>query len=365
MTPNDDLIGDIQRNLRSGDTDELFTYLNRLKVFDARTWHENCSKNQPLVEIKDSVLNSVDVILNLNLEIQDIIEGRASPDSFYQNQQNLKARMNDLGKLFTKASIWMKTTQQDRWLHQLMKATEGSDEEREKLISLLAKSTESNRRKAKKVESLKEQIRALRAKSRRLIEERWQNRLPSERTLNAKQKEAIEITDGRLVITAGPGSGKTHVLVERIANLINCGVKPSRILMLTFTVKATAEMSERVEKNIGTDIADNPVIMNFNSFCKHMVESDFERFGFEKMPMHIDPRMRRYLFEDLTEEGISEEMVELIEQKPVVIDISLKLDDLLHNRSTNVQEVLSWFEEEVLTPSEDSEEKRLMRRATK
>ena len=337
-------MGDIQRNLRSGDPNELFTYLSRLKVFDARTWHENCSKNKPLVEIKDSVLNSVNVILNLNLEIQDIIEGRASPDSFYQSHQNLKARIEALGKLFTKAAIWMKTTQQDRWLHQLMKATENSDEERKKLISLLAKTTELNRRKAKKVESLKEQITALRAKSRRLIEERWQNRHPSERTLNAKQKEAIEVTDGRLVITAGPGSGKTHVLVERIANLINSGVKPSRILMLTFTVKATAEMSERVEKNIGTDIADNPVIMNFNSFCKHMVESDFEGFGFDKMPMHIDPRMRRYLFEDLTEEGISEELVELIEQKPVVIDISLKLDDLLHNRSTSVEDVLCWFE---------------------
>ena len=71
--------------------------------------------------------------------------------------------------------------------------------------------------------------------------------------------------------------------------------------MLTFTVKATAEMSARVEKNIDTDIADNPVIMNFNSFCKHMVESDFEGFGFEKMPTHIDPGMRRYLFEDLKE----------------------------------------------------------------
>ena len=47
--------------------------------------------------------------------------------------------------------------------------------------------------------------------------------------------------------------------------------------------------------------------------------------------------------------------MELIEQKPVVIDISLKLDDLLHNRSTNVEDVLCWFEEEVLTPSEDSE----------
>ena len=355
MTLNDDLLGDIQRNLRSGDSNELFTYLNRLKVFDARTWHENCSKNQPLVEIKDSVLSSVNVILNLNLEIQDIIEGRSSPDSFYQNHQHLKARMNDLGKLFTKASIWMKTTQQDRWLHHLMKATEDSDEERKKLISLLAKSTELNRRKARDVETIKEQIRTLRAKSRRKIEQRWRDRHSTERTLNAKQKEATEITEGRLVITAGPGSGKTHVLVERIANLINSGAKPSRILMLTFTVKATAEMSARVENNIGTDIADNPVIMNFNSFCKHMVESDFEGFGFEKMPMHIDPRMRRYLFEDLTEEGISEELVELIEQKPDVIDITLKLDDLLHNRSTKIEDVLTWFEEEVLTPSEDSE----------
>ena len=79
-----------------------------------------------------------------------------------------------------------------------MKATENSDEERKKLIALLAKSTELNRRKAKKVESLKEQITALRTKSRRLIEERWQIRHSSERTLIAKQKEAIEITDGQI-----------------------------------------------------------------------------------------------------------------------------------------------------------------------
>ena len=58
------------------------------------TWHENCSKNQPLVEIKDSVLSSVNVILNLNLEIQDIIEGRASPDSFFQNHQRLKLELS-------------------------------------------------------------------------------------------------------------------------------------------------------------------------------------------------------------------------------------------------------------------------------
>ena len=45
------------------------------------------------------------------------------------------------------------------------------------------------------------------------------------------------------------------------------------------------------------------------------------------MPTHID-QMRRYLFEDLKEEGISEDLVELIELKPVVIDITPKLDDL-------------------------------------
>ena len=355
MTLNDDLLGDIQRNLRSGDTDELFTYLNRLRVFDAQTWHENCTKNQPLVEIKDSVLSSVNVILNLNLEIQDVIEGRASPASFYQNHQHLKARMNNLGKLFTKAAIWMKSTQQDRWLHQLMKETEDSDEERKKLISLLAKSTELNRRKAKKVESIKEEIRALRKKSRRLIEERWRGRHSSERTLNTKQKEATKITEGRLVITAGPGSGKTHVLVERIANLINSGVKPSRILMLTFTVKATSEMSSRVEEKIGTDVVDSPIIMNFNGFCKHMIESDFEGFGFEKMPIHIDPRMRGYFFDDLQDYGIDEDLAELIEHNSDLIDITLKLDDLLHNRSAEVDDVLSWFEEEILTPSEESE----------
>jgi len=355
MTSSDDLYGDIQRNLRSGDPNELFTYLNRLRVFDARTWHDNCTNPQPLVEIKDSVLSSVNIILNLNLEIQDVIEGRTSPESFYQSHQHLKAQMKNLGKVFTKAAIWMKTTQQDRWLHQLLKATEDSDEERKELISLLAKSSELNRRKAKKLDSIKEEIRALRAKSRALIEQRWKDRHSPERTLNAKQKEATEITEGRLVITAGPGSGKTHVLVERIANLINSGAKPSRILMLTFTVKATTEMSLRVEKKIGTDVADSPMIMNFNSFCKHMVESDFEGFGFEKMPMHIDPRMRRYLFEDLLEQGIDEELVELIEQNHDVIDITLKLDDLLHNRSTEVDDVLSWFEEEILTPSEDSE----------
>ena len=355
MISSDELHGEIQRKLRSGDSDELFTYLNRLKIFDTPTWHNNCANNQPLVMIKDSVLSSVNVILNLNLQTQDVIEGRTSPELFFQNNENMKAQMKKLGNIFTKASIWMKTTQQDRWLHQLMKATENSNEERMELISLLAKASELNKVKLERINSLKEEIRILRAQSRALIEKRWKDRHSFERQLNEKQREATEITEGRLVITAGPGSGKTHVLVERIANLINSGAEPSRILMLTFTVKATSEMSSRVEEKLGLDIAETPTIMNFNSFCKHMIDSDFEAYGFEKIPIHINPRMRRYLFSDLIDEQIDEDLKLLIEQNPIIIDITMKLDDLLHNRSTKVEDVLIWFEKEILNLAEDTE----------
>ena len=71
-------------------------------------------------------------------------------------------------------------------------------------------------------------------------------------TLNDEQFQAAMLMDGPAVVTAGAGSGKTHTLVSRVAHLIDSGVHPSQILMLTFTRKAAEEMKERAAKKVSS-----------------------------------------------------------------------------------------------------------------
>lgn len=97
--------------------------------------------------------------------------------------------------------------------------------------------------------------------------------------LNEVQKQAVTTTEGPVLVVAGPGSGKTRVLTFRIAHLIEKGVAPWEILSLTFTNKAAREMTERIEKVVGTK-ANNVWAGTFHSVFAKILRREADKIGY-------------------------------------------------------------------------------------
>ncbi len=145
-------------------------------------------------------------------------------------------------------------------------------------------------------------------------------------TLNPAQREAVEKTQGPVLILAGAGSGKTRVLTTRIAHLIeDKGVQAANILAITFTNKAANEMRERVEETLGSDPKDM-WISTFHSCCVRILRKDINRIGYNRSFVIYDSADQVSLIKDcLKELNLSDKV---FEPKVVISTISGAKDKL-------------------------------------
>ncbi len=100
--------------------------------------------------------------------------------------------------------------------------------------------------------------------------------------LNAPQQEAVDTLTGPLLVLAGAGTGKTRVVTHRIARLIQSGIRPNRILAVTFTNKAAGEMLDRASAMLKTKKKDQdqPEISTFHSLCVRVLRRHITHLGY-------------------------------------------------------------------------------------
>ncbi len=120
--------------------------------------------------------------------------------------------------------------------------------------------------------------------------------------LNPDQLDAVVHRGGPLLVVAGAGSGKTRVLTNRIAHLIDEGVHPARILAITFTNKAADEMRHRVEALVGP-VVRSMWVSTFHSACVRILRANADRLGYPRQFSIYDEadavRLTGYVIRDL------------------------------------------------------------------
>jgi superfamily I DNA/RNA helicase len=119
--------------------------------------------------------------------------------------------------------------------------------------------------------------------------------------LTPEQRRIVEWGEGPLVVIAGAGTGKTRVIVERVAHLLDTQpeLQPESLLVLTYNVKAAAELRQRITQAVGVSRATRMSVSNFHSFCHRILTESASEAGMSARPDVLDGIGQYLLLRDL------------------------------------------------------------------
>ena len=145
--------------------------------------------------------------------------------------------------------------------------------------------------------------------------------------LNDQQQQAVEYVKGACLVLAGAGSGKTRVIINKIAHLIaHCGYSPKQIAAVTFTNKAAREMRERVAHSIGKENSKGLTISTFHTLGFEILKREYKLLGFKSGMTLFDEHDQLALLKHLLPENVAEDKDLL---KVLISTISNWKNDLL------------------------------------
>ena len=138
-------------------------------------------------------------------------------------------------------------------------------------------------------------------------------------TLNPGQRRAVDAIEGPVLVVAGPGTGKTHILAARVGKiLLETDTRPQNVLCLTFTDAGVNAMRARLLDMIGPDAYRVP-ISTFHGFCNRVIQENMEYFGHGNLEPVSDLERIEIVRDLLADEHVQTQQVRRISDAPILL----------------------------------------------